>query len=291
MPTFAHRPPAHRAAQPWLLALIVATTLGAALLPASGAVAAERTGRATDDVAMRAGPHERAAELLAIPAGTRVAIIGKARKGFYPVDYAGLDGWIATGSLADAVDERDEDGGRRRAAVATEDLNLRAAAGAGEVLRVMPSGGVIEPTGDRVGGFVEVLHEGTEGWVLGKYLSAAEVELPRVPEADAAAPRRPASARPRDYGYSRAEIIGFIYEAAKRYGQSRKAMLRVAQCESELTPTAVNPRTGDSGLFQFNPDTWLTTPYADEDIFDPRASALAAGWMWSVGRRNEWVCQ
>ena len=47
----------------------------------------------------------------------------------------------------------------------------------------------------------------------------------------------------------------------------------------------------DSGLFQFNPNTWLTTPYANEDIFDPRASALAAGWMWSVGRRNEWVCQ
>ncbi len=65
----------------------------------------------------------------------------------------------------------------------------------------------------------------------------------------------------------------------------------MAQCESQFEPEAVNPVTGDSGLFQFNPGTWLTTPYGEYDIFDPRASAYAAGWMWSVGRRNEWVCQ
>ncbi|MDP9363526.1 MAG: transglycosylase SLT domain-containing protein, partial [Chloroflexota bacterium] len=91
--------------------------------------------------------------------------------------------------------------------------------------------------------------------------------------------------------YSKAELIRLIEEAADYYDQPREDMLRVARCESELTPTAVNPRTGDSGLFQFNPDTWQTTPYRRYDIFDPRASAFAAGWMWSVGRRNEWVCQ
>ena len=62
-----------------------------------------------------------------------------------------------------------------------------------------------------------------------------------------------------------------------------------------LTPkvgrsNAVNP-AGSYGLFQFVPSTWASTPYANEDIFDAYASANAAGWMWSVGRRNEWVCQ
>ncbi len=38
-------------------------------------------------------------------------------------------------------------------------------------------------------------------------------------------------------------------------------------------------------------DERTTTPYAAYSIFDPWASANAAAWMWSVGRRGEWVCQ
>ena len=49
--------------------------------------------------------------------------------------------------------------------------------------------------------------------------------------------------------------------------------------------------SGSYGLFQFIPSTWGTTPYANEAIFDAWASAHATGWMWSVGRRNHWVCQ
>jgi soluble lytic murein transglycosylase-like protein len=65
----------------------------------------------------------------------------------------------------------------------------------------------------------------------------------------------------------------------------------VARCESVLDPGAVNSSSNASGLFQFLPSTWATTPYADQDIFDPVANAQAAGWMWENGRRNEWVCQ
>jgi soluble lytic murein transglycosylase-like protein len=68
-------------------------------------------------------------------------------------------------------------------------------------------------------------------------------------------------------------------------------MLRVARCESNLDPYNVTPPYSASGLFQFLPGTWASTPYANDDIFDPVANANAAGWMWSVGRRNEWVCQ
>jgi LysM repeat protein len=86
-------------------------------------------------------------------------------------------------------------------------------------------------------------------------------------------------------------ITAIITAAAQRYGQSPAAMIAVAQCESSLNPLAYNGEYGASGLFQFLPSTWATTPYASSNIFDPYASANAAGWMWSVGRRGEWVCQ
>ncbi len=86
------------------------------------------------------------------------------------------------------------------------------------------------------------------------------------------------------------DIIAIITAAARRYGQSPSAMIAVARCESTLNPRAVNRSSGASGLFQFLPSTWRTTPYAAQSIFDPVASANAAAWMWSVGRRREWVC-
>ena len=86
------------------------------------------------------------------------------------------------------------------------------------------------------------------------------------------------------------DIIAIITAAARRYGQSPSAMIAVARCESSLNPRAVNRSSGASGLFQFLPSTWRTTPYATQSSFDPVASANAAAWMWSVGRRREWVC-
>lgn len=91
--------------------------------------------------------------------------------------------------------------------------------------------------------------------------------------------------------YSESEILGFISSAAKKYGQSEKAMVRVARCESNLDPCAVNRSGPYYGLFQFVKSTWNQTPYGNENIFDPKAQALAAGWMWKEGRKNEWVCQ
>jgi hypothetical protein len=91
--------------------------------------------------------------------------------------------------------------------------------------------------------------------------------------------------------WRRRELIAIIHDAADRYGQPREDMVRVARCESDLVPTAVNRSGGSYGLFQFKPGTWLGTPFAEYDIFDPRASANAAAWMWSQGRRREWVCQ
>ena len=91
--------------------------------------------------------------------------------------------------------------------------------------------------------------------------------------------------------HSEQEILNFIAKAAKEYGQSEGAMVRVARCESVLDPCAVNPSGPYYGLFQFLKSTWKTTPYGDRDIFDPEAQSLATAWMWKQGRKNEWACQ
>lgn len=88
-----------------------------------------------------------------------------------------------------------------------------------------------------------------------------------------------------------------IHLAAVTYRQSESDLLRVAECESPgLDPTLVNRQpiyNGEhaTGLFQFIPSTWASTPFASFDIFEPVANSLAAGWMWSNGRRREWACQ
>ncbi|MCA9862769.1 MAG: transglycosylase SLT domain-containing protein [Thermomicrobiales bacterium] len=91
--------------------------------------------------------------------------------------------------------------------------------------------------------------------------------------------------------YTEKEILDFIASAAKKYGQSKNAMVRVARCESNLDPCAVNRSGPYYGLFQFLKSTWNKTPYGDQSIYDPKAQAMAAAWMWSEGRKNEWACK
>lgn len=67
---------------------------------------------------------------------------------------------------------------------------------------------------------------------------------------------------------------------------------RRARCESGLFPGAVNASSGASGLLQFLPSTWRTTPFARFSPFSAYANVLAAGWMIGVaGRGNEWSCR
>jgi hypothetical protein len=77
--------------------------------------------------------------------------------------------------------------------------------------------------------------------------------------------------------------------ACSTYG-SCATLRRRAWCESRDDPSAQNA-SGASGLFQFLPSTWRSTPYAGASIFSPYASALAAGWMQAHGRGGEWSCR
>lgn len=81
-----------------------------------------------------------------------------------------------------------------------------------------------------------------------------------------------------------------IRRAALHRRVSFRMLLRKARCESGLNPWAHNP-SGSSGLFQFLPSTWGTTPYARRSIWSAKWSALAAAWMHQRGRGNEWSCR
>ena len=61
--------------------------------------------------------------------------------------------------------------------------------------------------------------------------------------------------------------------------------------ESGGDPRAVNRRSGASGLGQFLPSTWRTTPQgkAGLSVFDPAANRAAVAWMLAVGRGREFA--
>ena len=236
----------------FLAGVLVLTGVGAVVLaPAHTALAA--TGTATADVNLRAGPGEEYEALIVIPAGAGVSIDGDAVNGYVPVTYAGVSGWAAADLLAVDVEAA------AAAPSSKED---------GPILEEVVGAGATEPATEPVPA------------------PATEPTTEPTTSADAAAPRRGGGD-----GYTEEEIIRIIHEAADRYGQPREDMVRVARCESGLNPNAVDPAGLYFGLFQFVPSTFAGTPYGEYDIFDPWANAHAAAWMWSEGRRGEWVCQ
>jgi soluble lytic murein transglycosylase-like protein len=66
--------------------------------------------------------------------------------------------------------------------------------------------------------------------------------------------------------------------------------LRIAKCESNYNPYAVNRSSGASGLFQFLPSTWAASPYRAQSVFDPTANAHAAAWLYQHSGPNQWSC-
>ena len=286
-----------------LVALLVA---GFAALPAPHVVAA--TDYTTDEVNFRIGPGTGYDVMTIIPAGTPITVLGGPENGFYYIQYGDATGYasgdylsVGGGSTPAPSNPAEmpvsNNGATGAAWVIDGALNLRTEPGpSGTVILVLPDAAQVELTGEVANGYGGVIYNGTVGWASLDYLSQNAPSVPETP-APTAVPVTPeptvAPTDPVSPGgpYTRDQIIQIIYDAADRYGQPREDMLRVATCESNLDPSAVNSSSGASGLFQFMPGTFASTPYADQDIFDAWASANAAGWMWSVGRRNEWECQ
>jgi uncharacterized protein YraI len=236
----------------------------------------------TSALNLRTGPSTSSSIILVMPEGSHVDLTGDSDNGFLGVVYRGTYGWAHSDYLDGGTSAADDggdslptgDGGG--SATVDSALNLRTGPGTSySIILVMSGGADVELTGDQDNGFYGVIYNGTRGWAYGDYLNIGGGN-DSVDGSD---------------GWSTDEIVAIIYAAAAQYGQNGDDMLRVAQCESGLDPYNVTPPYSASGLFQFLPGTWASTPFADQDIFDPVANANAAGWMWSVGRRGEWVCQ
>ncbi len=279
-------PPARAQVVALALALLsTSVAAGGALAPLTDAATRFAViGDTTTAVRVRSAPTRDAPVVLKLPKGVRVSITGKPEDGHYPIAWGAVQGWAPTGSVETPDRTRTLSRQDRRAVrqqqrvVSAAKLNVRADPDADAlVIAGLGKGEEADLTGEERDGFLEVRVDGATGWVLGRYLNG-----PHEMTADAGSGSE---------NLRRADVIAIIYEAADHYGQSREDMHRVARCESDLIPEAVNSVGGSYGLFQFKPFTWDSTPYAEYDIFDPRANAYAAAWMWSVGRRNEWVCQ
>ncbi len=238
----------------------------------------------TASLNMRSGPATSYAVRLTMPRGARVEVMGSGQGGFLPVRYNGTKGWasadyLSTGGGTTTPEPVPNPGSGETVGykVTTAAVNMRSGPSTSNtVVTVLPPGTRVDITGSAQGGFLPAKWAGRSGWVSADYLA------------------EPGSTPAPDSGNSsNQEIIDLIYAAADRWGQPRADMLRVARCESNLNPRAVNSSSGASGLFQFMPSTFAGTPNGKrgENIFNAYSSADAAGWMWANGMRNHWACQ
>lgn len=73
--------------------------------------------------------------------------------------------------------------------------------------------------------------------------------------------------------------------------------LYVIACESNGDPSAYNPASGASGLFQFIPSTWASASksagYQGADVFDGSANIAVAAWLSSTSSSpwQQWSCK
>lgn len=289
----------------WAFAQYLSTTggTGTGTPPAGGVVAVgdSVTGSATvvdGRLNQRRGPGTTYAVITVLPNGAVVEVMGGAQSGFLPVRYNGVKGWASSTYLRTG-------GGTTPTPtpsptlppasppttgapvpvgttvtdtkVTTAAINVRSGpATTYGLVTTLPPGTKVDIMGSARGAYLPVRWARFTGWAVSDRLVDVSTAPAPVPTTG-----------------SQSEMVNIIYAAADKWGQPRADMLRVAYCESNLDPRAVNRSSGASGLFQFMPSTFAFTPNgkAGQNIFDPVASADAAGWMWKNGMRNHWACQ
>lgn len=105
---------------------------------------------------------------------------------------------------------------------------------------------------------------------------------------------------------ARGQVPACILRASMHWKVNYSLLMRKAHCESGLDPLAYFPgqhadneaekafainNDRSSGLFEFKPGTWRSTPYGGRSIWSAKWNSLGAGWMHHVGRGGEWACR
>ncbi len=92
---------------------------------------------------------------------------------------------------------------------------------------------------------------------------------------------------------TRVQMRVVIEGAGARWGADGPLLLRIAECESRLNPTAIG-RNGAAGLFQIIPETWRWAAgrlsLGSASPFDPLANAEVAAWLLVTAGPGQWGC-
>lgn len=282
--------PPRFSAMSFLLVIVVTISAQAAQLALPRAVAAQAT---TMDATILAGPGWEYEPLTYAPVGSAISVDGEAVNGFVPVTFDGVNGWADVSVVGSEYVEQAQD----TAVVPVEEAAPVEAAPVDEVPVEEVAPGEAAPVEEVPVAETAPVEEVPAPELAAEPIVSEEVVAEETPRSrrgesgdDLPPPRGDETSAGGDSAYTEDEIIGIIRDAAATHGQNPQAMLRVARCESGLNPSAVGGGIY-FGLFQFVPSTFEGTPYGDGDIFDPWANANAAAWMWSEGRKGEWVCQ
>lgn len=67
-------------------------------------------------------------------------------------------------------------------------------------------------------------------------------------------------------------------------------MLDIMRCESRGVPTAENPYSTATGLFQIMWSIWYADTGPRSDLHDPWLNTQIAHYVWSTQGLNAWVC-
>ena len=91
-----------------------------------------------------------------------------------------------------------------------------------------------------------------------------------------------------------ADFHATIHEAADRHGTDGNWLIDVMYCESHGDPRAYNPATGDSGLYQYQPQTFWRfaelSGIAVTDVWNPWEQIELTAWAFGAGYCDHWVC-
>lgn len=90
-----------------------------------------------------------------------------------------------------------------------------------------------------------------------------------------------------------------IRQAARRHGANEEQLVRIARCESNFNPSAVNygyaENGNPTGLFQHLSGYWPARAakygYAGASIYDVTAQANVTAQMFRDGASNQWECR